>query len=319
MTPPSISPPRTVLLVDGQEWTSRSLESILRPRGYTVLKAFTGRQALELARRMRPDLVVVDFHLPDMDGIDLLRQLKADDILDPVTPLLMLSSTAAGKAERLEALGAGAWDILSHPLDPGELLIRFENLLGAKGEADRLRSEITTDPATGVYNVRGLIRRVRELSADSARNRRPMACLVVGPDWDADPDAVDPAPRPLPDHPEAASLADALRAAVRASDPVGRLGPKEFVVVLSGVDREKAAELAGRIMEFTSGGASAPGGADALTAGEIPREDLRLRVGISVSEGESDADPERLLTRATLALRRAQAGEGSFRVQTFDA
>ena len=298
------------------------MESILRPRGYDVLKAFTGKQALDVAGRTSPDLIAVDFHLPDMDGIDVMRQLKADGMLEPVTPLLMLSSTAAGRAERLEALGAGAWDLLSHPLDPGEFLLRMENLLGAKSEADRLRRELITDPATGLYNVRGLIRRVRELSADSQRSRRPLACIVVGPGWEgeggAEAEGLPLRPSTAVADPISASMADALRAAVRASDPVGRLGPEEFVVVLSGVNADQATELAQRIVEHTSGsdrgsGATAPEGG----AGRAAHQSLRA--GISVAEAEGTPDPERLLSRATLALRRAQAADGSFSIQTFDA
>jgi diguanylate cyclase (GGDEF)-like protein len=303
------------------------MESILRPRSFEVLKAFTGQQALELARRANPDLIAVDFHLSDMDGIDVVRELRERRILDPVTPLLMLSSTAAGRAERLEALGAGAWDILSHPLDPGELLLRLENLLSAKNEADRLRRELITDPATGFYNARGLLRRVRELSADSLRSKRPLACIVVGPEWDgaADTDAVEAtSASSVAEDPATASMAEALRNAVRASDPVGRLGPEEFVVILSGVDGEKATELANRIVEQTAGRRRPQDPADAEADVAHAEEstapaDLRLRAGISVTGVETREDPERLLSRATLALRRAQAAEGSFRIQTFDA
>src|SRR5690606_3902115 len=56
-----------VLLIDDQEWTSRSIESILRPKGHVVLKAYTGQQALELVTKVNPDVVIVDVHLPDID------------------------------------------------------------------------------------------------------------------------------------------------------------------------------------------------------------------------------------------------------------
>src|SRR5690554_6500708 len=52
-----------VLLVDDQEWTSRSIESILRPKGHVVLKAYTGQQAIELVTKVNPDAVIVDVHL----------------------------------------------------------------------------------------------------------------------------------------------------------------------------------------------------------------------------------------------------------------
>jgi len=104
--PPDLTP--LVLLVDDQEWTSRSIESILRPKGHVVLKAYTGQQALDLVKKVSPDAMLVDVHLPDIDGIDLVRQLKASPTVHATTPILMITSTTIGRAERLEALSAGA-------------------------------------------------------------------------------------------------------------------------------------------------------------------------------------------------------------------
>ena len=70
-----------VLLIEDQEWTARSLESILGPNGCAVFKAYTGHQGLDILRRVIPDLILVDCHLPDMTGTQVLRQLK---ILDEV-------------------------------------------------------------------------------------------------------------------------------------------------------------------------------------------------------------------------------------------
>lgn len=305
----------TVLLVDAQEWTSRSVESILRPKGLAVLKAFTGRQALELASRVSPDLIIVDFRLPDMDGVDLVRQLGERRILDPVTPLLMLSTGSAARAERLEALGAGAWEILRHPLDPVEFVLRVDNFLGAKRGADRLRQEIITDPDTGFYNARGLLRRAREMSADSVRSGQSLACIAVGPDWAGDlPESDRPHPAsPSPDV-VVPAMAEALRAVVRQSDPVGRLGPAEFVIVLSGVDGHEAAQLAERVVrQATSAGHPATPTVGGTAA------DVRLRAGVYVAHPDGPVDPEQLLSKATLALRRAQVADGSFSIQTFDA
>lgn len=305
----------TVLIVDDQEWTSRSVESILRPRGFAVLKAYTGRQALELASRARPDLVVVDFHLPDLDGIDVVRQLRDQRILDPVTPLLMMSSNGVGRAERLEALGAGAWDILRHPLDPAELILRLETLVQAKHEADRLRREIITDLGTGLYNIRGVLRRAREMGADSLRFGRPMACIAVGPVWAGN----DPSLPVTPAEPTLADLlpgaAHAIRATVRESDAVGQMGPSEFVIVAPGLDQLGAARLADRILANME---HAPTAGDAR---KLVPDDMPLRAGVYVTAQDDAVDPEHLLSRATLALRRAQAGNGGgdFKVKAFDA
>jgi len=214
MDPPALTP--LVLVVDDQEWTSRSIESILRPKGHVVLKAYTGRQALDLVQKVSPDAIIVDFHLPDLDGIDVVREIRRAPTVYPVTPLLMMSASAVGRAERLEALGVGAWGFLHHPLDPGELVLRMETLIRAKQEADRIRDEGLTDPGTGFYNARGLLRRAQEISADAVRFERPLACIAFGPEW-LDPTAAVADDVVASDDRLAEGVAEALKSATRVS------------------------------------------------------------------------------------------------------
>ena len=308
-SPPDLTP--LVLLVDDQEWTSRSIESILRPKGHVVLKAYTGQQALDLVKKVSPDAVLVDVHLPDLDGIDLVRQLKASPTVYSTTPLLMITSGSVGRAERLEALSAGAWDILVHPVDPNELILRMDTFVRAKQEADRVRDEGLTDPKTGFYNVRGILRRAKEISADAMRHKRPLTCIAFGPhlfqkegkseDTEAFAEAI------------GEPVAAALRQVTRVSDTIGRLGPGEFVVVAPGTGQEGAVRLADRVLA-------------ALEADTKLRENAlgiealsQIRAGFCAVTSEEPATPEDLLLRATMALRRAQADDGSFRVRAYEA
>jgi len=316
MTQSHADPITTVLIVDDQEWTSRSVESILRPRGFAVIKAYTGRQALELASRARPDLGIIDFHLPDMNGIDVVRELRSRKILDPVTPLLMTTSSGAGRAERLEALSAGAWDILRHPLDPGELMLRMDNLIQAKHEADRLRDEIITDVGTGLYNVRGVLRRAREMRASSRRFGTPIACIAVGP---ARPSDTAESNTEETDKPTLTDLlpaaAHVVQSTVREYDAVGQMGPCEFVIVAAGLDQTTAVRLADRILENLE---RTPGADETCKAAQ---EGWPLRAGVYVTPADdaTDVDPENLVSRATTALRRAQTTKGDFKVRPFEA
>jgi len=304
-----------VLLVDDQEWTSRSIESILRPKGHVVLKAYTGQQALELVRKVSPDVVIIDFHLPDMDGIDLARQLRQAPTVDDVTPLLMVSAGTVGRQERLEALGAGVWDVLRHPVDPSELVIRMETFVRAKHEADRIREEGLTDPGTGVYNVRGLLRRATEISADAIRYDRPLACIAFGPEWAGQQPQAESATEGEPVSGERTrGMAWALRSVTRLSDTIGRLGTGEFVVVAPGTDREGALRLADRVLEVIQEAARP----DETTA-PLSAEELKLRAGFFATGGNESVSPEDLLFKATMALRRAQADIAGFRVRAYEA
>ncbi len=302
-----------VLLVDDQEWTSRSIESILRPKGHVVLKAYTGQQALELVTKVNPDAVIVDVHLPDIDGIDLLRKLRESPTIQPTTPMLMITASSVGKAERLEALGAGAWDILTHPVDPNELVLRMDTFVRAKQDSDRTREEGLTDPGTGFYNVRGILKRAKEIGADAVRYDRPMACIALGPHVLGAEEQEQPATQALIEE-IARRVAGALKTTTRVSDTVGRLGPGEFVIVAPGTDDKGAVRLADRIMEAAEKVAQEQG-LDAMSFEEL----RKLRAGFCAVRGSDPLSAEDLLLKATMALRRAQADDGSFRVRAYEA
>ena len=302
-----------VLLVDDQEWTSRSIESILRPKGHVVLKAYTGQQALELVTKVNPDVVIVDVHLPDIDGIDLVRKLRGSPTITPTTPLLMITASNMGKAERLEALGAGAWDILTHPVDPNELILRMDTFVRAKQAADRTREEGLTDPGTGFYNVRGILKRAKEIGADAVRSERPMACIALGPHV-LGAEEPDQAVTEMFISEVTRRVAGALRSVTRISDTIGRLGPGEFVIVAPGTDESGARRLADRIMEAADKVAQEQG-LDAPSLDEL----RKLRAGFYAVGGSDPLSTEDLLLKATMALRRAQADDGSFRVRGYEA
>ena len=295
-----------VLLVDDQEWTSRSIESILRPR-YAVVKAYTGRQALDLVDKLSPDAIIVDFHLPDLDGVEVVRRLRTSAAVGPLTPMIMITSGNVSRAARLEALGVGVWDILRHPVDPSELVLRMGTFVEAKQEADRIGEEGLTDHETGFYNARGLLRRTREISADAARLQRSIACLAFGGDL-FDELQRDPDDREHVLGVEEKKLIEALRSITRTSDTVGRLASGEFIVVAPGADQTGAVRLVDRVTQFLSQPAPS---SEASAA--IERLRAGLRAGYYAAPGQEPLNPEELLLRATMALRRAQADEAGER------
>jgi two-component system cell cycle response regulator len=302
---PDLTP--LVLLVDDQEWTSRSIESILRPKGHVVLKAYTGQQALDLVQKVSPDALMVDVHLPDIDGIDLVRQLRTSPTVQSSTPILMITGGTVGRAERLEALGAGAWDILTHPVDPSELVLRMDTFIRAKHDADKVRDEGLTDPGTGFYNVRGILRRAREIGADAVRFDRPLTCIAFGPHSLGAAEADETFLELL-----STKVADALRSVTRVSDTVGKLGPGEFIVVAPGTDQGGAVRLADRVFEAIE---AKVGVADLID----PQVLKQIRAGVSAASTDEPATAEDLLMRATVALRKAQSDGKSFRVRAYDA
>jgi two-component system response regulator MprA len=115
---------RRILVVDDDPMVATTVQRVLRPEGYDVDVALGGAQALEQARRHRPDLVVLDLMMPDIDGLEVCRQLRANGTL----PILMLTARS-GTADRVRGLDTGADDYLVKPFAYAELLARVRALL----------------------------------------------------------------------------------------------------------------------------------------------------------------------------------------------
>src|SRR6266702_6279929 len=125
-----------VLLVTSHEWFSRSLETILTPNGYAVVRAYTARGALEQVARTPPDAIILSVDLPQTDGLRLCRQLRSDVHVNPSTPIFLTATEPVTRQRGLEACRAGASELWSPPLDAEVLLVRLGAHLRAKFDAD---------------------------------------------------------------------------------------------------------------------------------------------------------------------------------------
>ncbi len=127
----------TVLLVDDELPLLRTLSLNLRARGYGVLTAETGEAALQAARRDGPDVVVLDLGLPDLSGVEVLRQLRAWSAV----PVIVLSARH-GSDDKVEALDMGADDYVTKPFGIEELLARLRAAVRRGGQTE---SAVETD------------------------------------------------------------------------------------------------------------------------------------------------------------------------------
>ena len=109
-----------VLVVDDERAIRRFLRASLTANGYHVFEASTAQQGLEAAANVRPDLIILDLGLPDLDGIDVTRQLREWSKV----PIVILS-VRGQDADKIAALDAGADDYLTKPFSTGELLARM--------------------------------------------------------------------------------------------------------------------------------------------------------------------------------------------------
>jgi DNA-binding response OmpR family regulator len=114
-----------ILIVEDERAVARGLEYALQSEGYAVLCAGTGRQALELTRGQKPDLILLDIRLPDISGFDVCRQLRAEGVR---VPILMLTARDE-EVDKVLGLELGADDYVVKPYSLRELISRVRALL----------------------------------------------------------------------------------------------------------------------------------------------------------------------------------------------
>jgi diguanylate cyclase (GGDEF)-like protein len=302
------SRPPLILLANEHEWAARSLETILGPHGFAVLRAYTGRQLLGLVRSAQPDLIMVDVRLPDMRGVDVCRALRDDPHFPEETPIIFTSSGTPEREQRLEAFRAGAWEIVSQPLDAELLLLKLDAYMRGKRAVDRLRDESLLDQATGLYNMQGMVRRAREMSADAQRLHAPISCVAFTPVATTDSDLPSPAITEI----MVERLGAIVRRTGRASDAIGRLGPAEFAIIAPATEEPGAVRMMERLESQLS---------DILRQPDGIAQRVELRAGYcSVADGARSAvDAVEMLLRANTALREARDAERGEGLRSYDS
>ncbi len=129
---------RRILVVDDQPRNARLLEAMLVPRGYAVVAATSGQEALAKVASERPDLVLLDIVMPGMNGYEVCQLLRAD----PATrflPIVMVTSSPG--EDKVRAIEVGADDFLPKPIDQYELLARVRSLLRLKDYHDTIERQ----------------------------------------------------------------------------------------------------------------------------------------------------------------------------------
>jgi diguanylate cyclase (GGDEF)-like protein len=252
-----------ILAVDDEPISLRLLTSVLEREGHRVSSARNGREALAIALEQAPQMVITDWLMPEMDGLELCKRLRSTEA---GRDLYILVLTAYTDEERVvEALEAGADDYVFKPftkklllarINPGMRVIQLqEKLLGevrAKQEAN-FRLEIEkrrflrasmTDALTELPNRRYAMKRLEKEWANSLRTSLPLSLILL--DIDDFKKVNDGFGHDVGDD-VLRSTARAINRVLRRSDTCARLGGEEFLVICAGTPLEGARLLAERI------------------------------------------------------------------------
>ena len=120
---------KTIMVVDDEKRLVSLVESYLTQEGYRVVSAYNGRDALSVARREKPDLIVLDVMMPEMDGYEFMRKHRADNN----TPIILLTARV-DEEEKVIGLEVGADEYMTKPFRPRELVARVRAVLRRAGD-----------------------------------------------------------------------------------------------------------------------------------------------------------------------------------------
>lgn len=239
-----------ILIADDDPVSRRILETRLAHWGYQVVTCGDGNDALLVLQATdSPNLAILDWMMPNRNGLEVCRELRAT-AQENYTYIILLTAKDR-KEDLLAALEAGADDYLSKPYDPAELKARLRagrRILDLQAELITARNALhikaTYDPLTGLYN-RGAIEDI--LTRELARSRREGQALSVGlADLDYFKSINDTHGHAAGD----AVLREAtkrLQNQLRVYDSLGRYGGEEFLIVLPGCDAATATAVAERL------------------------------------------------------------------------
>jgi diguanylate cyclase (GGDEF)-like protein len=301
---PEVPNPNRVLVVDDSEFIHELVRARLREEGLQVEHELTGEDGIEHAISSRPDLILLDIELPDVDGFEVCRRLKERAETRPI-PVIFLTGQSDTEA-KVRGLDLGAVDYVTKPFDDVELRARVRAALRTKRLQDLLQQQSFLDGLTGLWN-RGYLDHRLEGEFNIVRRYERRLSLLLG-DIDHFKRVNDTYGHLFGDY-VIQRVAEALSAHARRSDIACRYGGEEFALLLpsAGVDE------AGLVAERLRGAVEAS-----------PFEVRGTSVHVTISFGVASTDclepltTEALISRADRALYDAKES-GRNRVHVYVA
>ena len=258
---------KKILIVEDDAAQLALMKHSLRSLDADILTATNGYEALEVVTRDEPRIVLTDWLMPKMDGIELCRKLRSHEGIRFVYVILVTAKTGAERT--VEAFDAGADDIISKPINEAELLARLraaERLVAAESALakrtrevhrvnakmamahqklnsanEKLQRMATTDELTGLLNRREAFARLNDFAQASKRYGHELATIML--DIDHFKQFNDTYGHAAGDY-VLRQTAKILRSRTRTSDKVCRVGGEEFLLICPGIGSEGAMRCA---------------------------------------------------------------------------
>ncbi|MEE9584270.1 MAG: response regulator [Candidatus Brocadiales bacterium] len=121
---------KTALVIEDNADNMELITLILEQNGYKVLKAETGQQGFDVALEARPDFILLDIQLPDMDGLEVLRKIRSSEIDGDIPVIAVTSYAMVGDREKMMAAGCNGY--IEKPIDPEKIIGQIREIIGEK-------------------------------------------------------------------------------------------------------------------------------------------------------------------------------------------
>lgn len=230
-----------LLAIDDSSLIHRLLKTRLKHERLEIHHAECGKDGLAMAKALLPDVILLDVDMPDMDGFELLRELKADNITHDI-PVIFVSGTV-DTTSKVRGLETGAIDFIAKPFDIAELKARVRSAVRIRSLIKMLAQRAQLDGLTGLWNRAYFDSRLTQELSEAQRHGSPLSLVMC--DLDHFKELNDTYGHPFGDH-VLEEFADLLNHG-REGDIACRYGGEEFVVIMPHTAAPEAARVAERL------------------------------------------------------------------------
>jgi len=282
-----------ILVVDDNEVNVELLVVMLASERYVVSTALDGFEALAKIAAEKPDIVLLDVMMPELDGFGVCSCIKADPATAHI-PVIMV--TALSDVDDLvRGFEAGADDFVTKPVNGLALMARIDVQLRRKRDYEHILEQARADPLTGAFNRGYFDAHAPRLAARCRPARQSLSVLMI--DVDNLKQVNDAHGHPAGDR-VLKQVVNRVTSALRPSDLVARMGGDEFVVVMPETDLDAALQVAERLRGRIA---------------ETPVEGIAVTVSIGVAASRPDVEEELEVTlqRADAAVYEAKRAGGN--------
>jgi two-component system, cell cycle response regulator len=300
-----------ILVVDDNQDNVEIISTRLRFRGYDMLEAADGHQALELVKTSAPDLILLDVMLPDIDGYEISRRIKGDETL-PYIPIILVTARDSTQ-DKVMGLDAGADDYLTKPINFPELEARVRSMLRIKRLQDELEEKnrelerlSISDGLTGLFNHRHIHGLLNDEFERAQRTGDKLTVAML--DLDRFKAVNDTYGHQAGDR-VLEQMSEILQDSAREIDRLGRYGGEEFMALLPETDIEEGAVFVERVRREV---ARRP-----FDIGDGKTLKMTISAGVATYPWENIDSPESLVRVADESLYAAKTG-GRNRIVRFD-